>query len=197
MDEELKQSFKDALRKCESKYVYNKFLLGHEVWFFKTKRKLKDHADVYHGLKMTMADKLGLHINNIAIVGSAKLGFSITPNAAKMFRDFSDESDIDIVVVSQELFRKSWSTFLEVKTKSHLRNYDRISSEVFRRFVTLKNVDYKYKFFQEWSSKMDPCKRDLQALYSIPADVNYRIYESWEDVERYHLEGLDKLKKLL
>lgn len=50
-------------------------------------------------------------------------------------------------------------------------------------------------FFREWSGKVDPCRRDLQTLFSINHEINYRIYESWEAVEQYHCNGLNKLKE--
>lgn len=47
----------------------------------------------------------------IYIVGSAKLGYSISENkkrGLKRFRSFCAESDIDVAVVSRDVFRKIW-----------------------------------------------------------------------------------------
>ncbi|MER5112094.1 hypothetical protein [Serratia marcescens] len=189
--------FKQALQNNDVSYVYRKYLLGHDVWYFREKLRLTDFAHRYDDFKITMSQKLGVHINNIAIVGSAKLGFSITPTEEKMFREFSETSDIDIVVVSSELFRSSWAAFLDIQSKKYLKGYSAITSNIFRRFVSLKEVDATNEFFRGWIGKMEPCQARLQIVYSMPNEINYRIYESWEDVERYHIKGLAKLKEMI
>lgn len=191
------EAFKAALKEHDSSYIYRKYLLGHDVWYFREKLSLKEHAHKYDDFKIYMSQKLGIHINNIAIVGSAKLGFSITPRKEKAFSVFSDESDIDIVVVSSDIFKSSWLAYLELSGKKKIPGYTGITKNIFRRFVSLKNVDSSNEFFLHWQGKMEPCQKDLQVMYSVPNEINYRIYESWEDVERYHLKGLEELKLLL
>lgn len=191
------EAFKTALMQHDSSYIYRKYLLGHDVWYFREKLKLKEYAHEYDDFKIYMSQKLGIHINNIAIVGSAKLGFSITPRKEKAFSTFSEESDIDIVVVSSDIFRSSWLAYLELSEKKKIAGYSGVKNNIFRRFVSLKNVDSSNRFFHEWLSKMEPCQKDLQIIYSVPNEINYRVYDSWEDVERYHLKGLEELKLLL
>ncbi|HGL5836884.1 TPA: hypothetical protein ACKP06_000747 [Serratia marcescens] len=189
--------FRRALLNEDVNYVYRKYLLGHDVWYFREKLKLENFAHRYDDFKILMSQKLDVHINNIAIVGSAKLGFSITPTDEKMFRRFSEDSDIDIVVVSREIFRNSWAAFLDIHSKKHLAGHATIAKNIFRHFVSLKQVDATNDFFRTWTGKMEPCQKELQIVYSIPNEINYRIYESWEDVERYHIKGLERLKKMI
>ena len=63
-------------------------------------------TDQYFDLRAEVAEHFELHPNEVLVVGSAKLGFSIVPR--KRYRAFSDESDIDVVLVSQILFEKIW-----------------------------------------------------------------------------------------
>ena len=59
--------------------------------------------DQYFDLRSEVADHFGLHPNEVLVVGSAKLGFSIVPK--KRFRPFSrNKSDIDVALVSSKLF---------------------------------------------------------------------------------------------
>ena len=44
--------------------------------------------------------------NNVIIVGSGKLGFSIKPN--KRYVEFGEDSDIDIAIISPKLFEEIW-----------------------------------------------------------------------------------------
>lgn len=60
----------------------------------------------YFDLRSEVADHFGLHPNEILVVGSAKLGFSVVPH--KLYRPFCDESDIDVAIVSSTLFDKIW-----------------------------------------------------------------------------------------
>lgn len=185
------------LKSKDATWIYRKYLLGHDIWYFREFLNKDNHAEIYDDIKILMSERLRIHVNNIAIVGSAKLGYSITPTPEKKFRPFSEESDIDIAIVSPELFKKSWDSFLELSQRGYLRDYTSITGNIFRRFVTLKKPDSRNDFFREWSGLVDPCKKDLQTVFSISHDINYRIYESWEAVETYHCNGLKKLLQLI
>lgn len=60
----------------------------------------------YFALRSAVASKYEIHPNEVLVVGSAKLGFSIAPR--KRYRPFCDESDIDVVIVSATLFSRIW-----------------------------------------------------------------------------------------
>ncbi|MEV5435164.1 hypothetical protein AB0K80_03900 [Streptomyces sp. NPDC052682] len=58
-------------------------------------------------LREAVAEKLNVHPNrDVYTVGSAKLGFSIKAHAR--YRRFNDESDVDVAVVSPELYAQLW-----------------------------------------------------------------------------------------
>jgi hypothetical protein len=52
--------------------------------------------EIYHRLRAKVAAQFGLHANEVLIVGSGKLGFSIV--GKKRYRPFGDESDLDVAV---------------------------------------------------------------------------------------------------
>jgi hypothetical protein len=60
----------------------------------------------YYGLKAAAAEYFDIHPNEIIVVGSAKLGFSIAPT--KRYRAFGETSDIDVAIVSPQLFDRVW-----------------------------------------------------------------------------------------
>ena len=62
----------------------------------------------YFDLRSEMASHFKIHPNEVLVIGSAKLGFSIAPH--KRYRPFSDQSDIDVVMVSPFLFDKIWQS---------------------------------------------------------------------------------------
>src|SRR5690606_15793405 len=54
-------------------------------------------ADDYFLLRSKVANQYGLHPNDVIVVGSGKLGFSVAPQ--KKYRPFGDSSDLDVVIV--------------------------------------------------------------------------------------------------
>ena len=60
----------------------------------------------YFELRSIVAQKYGVHTNDVLVVGSSKLGFSIAPT--KRYRHFGDRSDVDLVIVSEDLFDRIW-----------------------------------------------------------------------------------------
>lgn len=62
--------------------------------------------DRYFEIRDIISSQLSVEFSEVILVGSGKAGFSIAPN--KRYRPFSDNSDIDIAVISEKLFTKVW-----------------------------------------------------------------------------------------
>jgi hypothetical protein len=60
-------------------------------------------------LRRSISDHLGVAMRDVIITGSAKLGFTIVqkPNRP-VFSPFSDQSDIDVAIISERLFQQFW-----------------------------------------------------------------------------------------
>ena len=186
------------LREKEPYDFYSDYLLGQEVWYF-SKQKIDNTSQHYDRFKRHMSKKLGIHFNNISIIGSAKTRFSLSPKKDfSEFRDISEEnpSDLDIVLVSQEVFYEIWGSFREISKNKKINNYARKTSEIFRQFISIKDTDeiYDVMYIKEWLRKINSLKADVQTMFNISLNVNYRIYKSWEAVEDYHISGIKKLK---
>lgn len=62
---------------------------------------------VLYGLKQRVSAEYQLDPNrDVFVVGSAKLGFSVAP--AKRYKPFGDHSDVDVAIVSHELYQTVW-----------------------------------------------------------------------------------------
>ena len=58
-------------------------------------------------IKQRIAQQFGLNVlTDIFVVGSAKLGFSISPR--KRWKHFGDQSDVDVAIVSHDLYETVW-----------------------------------------------------------------------------------------
>jgi hypothetical protein len=103
-------NFKKDLYRLESNQLFRKYILSGQSFAL-------DDTRLYQ-LKEEVCGHFEIEFNEIVLVGSGKLGFSIKPN--KRYSNFGDESDIDIAVVSTELFHKVWKeAFLYKKSGAY------------------------------------------------------------------------------
>ncbi|MBR9753609.1 MAG: hypothetical protein GYB56_02490 [Gammaproteobacteria bacterium] len=103
------EEFREDLNKLSSVQVYRKYILGSDCYLFDSQELLD--------LKEAISNELEVSFEDIIIVGSGKLGFSIKPS--KRFESFGDGSDIDIAIVSTSLFEKVWrEAYLYKKSKA-------------------------------------------------------------------------------
>lgn len=63
-------------------------------------------SDEYDAMLTHVGDQLGVPKGDIALVGSGRLGFSLAPE--KWGRAYGPASDLDLVIVSADLFHQSW-----------------------------------------------------------------------------------------
>lgn len=188
---------KNFIKISSEKEIYDKYLLGQEIWYFTEKIKDENPLLFYDKFKKFISSHLNIHFHNISIIGSAKTKFSFSPN--KNFKEFHNNSDFDIVLVSNELFSYFWTSFYEISQGQRLENYQNIASSIFRKFIIVKDDDphYDNQALMDWQRKLTEFKAQLQLEYKIYSDINYRIYANWESVETYHLKGIKKLKEKL
>lgn len=191
----MKEEFKNDIKRLSPRAIYEKYLLGSVVWYFRDHLKKAEPALFYDEFKHFVANHLNIPFANISIVGSAKTGFSLAPK--KYLNNFHQEdSDFDLILVSPNLYRKFWDVYYELHFKGiFIDNYNNKTSEIFRRFISIKEPDPSHPFLKEWISKVESFNKDFQVRFDIYNVINYRIYESWESVEKYHIKGIRELKQ--
>ncbi|MEQ9670566.1 hypothetical protein [Coleofasciculus sp. G2-EDA-02] len=82
------------------KIIVQKYITCGTPYYF------KDNENLYFNLKHEVSSHFSEHPDKVRIVGSAKLGFSIAPQ--KMWKSFSLDSDIDVVIISEVVFKEFW-----------------------------------------------------------------------------------------
>jgi predicted nucleotidyltransferase len=65
--------------------------------------------------KEELAERLGIDPKAMVLTGSASCGFSLNPY--KNYREYNDQSDIDIALVSELHFDIAWKTLRNLGTK--------------------------------------------------------------------------------
>ncbi|REG88756.1 hypothetical protein [Flavobacterium aquicola] len=191
------EDLKEFIKLNSEKEIYDKYLLGQDVWYFTKNITDENPLLFYDKFKKFISSKLNIHFHNISIIGSAKTKYSFSPK--KNFREFHDKSDFDIVLVSSELFTYFWSAFYDISQNQRVENYQGLTSNIFRKFISVKEDDphYDNEALKNWQRKLTEFKTQLQLEYKIYSDINYRIYANWESVESYHIKGIKILKNKL
>ncbi len=191
------EEIKRFIKENSEKEIYEKYLLGQDVWYFQEHIKNEDSLLFYDKFKKFISAKLNIHFHNISIIGSAKTKYSFSPY--KDFRAFNETSDFDIVLVSNDLYTYFWTAFYEISQNQWLKTYPTVASSIFRKFISVKEDDphYDHEALIDWQRKLTEFKTQLQLTYKIYSEINFRIYANWESVESYHLFGIKKLKEKL
>ena len=186
------EQFKNDLKLEPSEEIYVKNVLAGEVWVFK--KKYDDNwFEKYNDFKLYISKKLGVHYNDIAVAGSGKIGFSVNPK--KKFKHFNEESDIDVIIISQVLFYQFWKEYLlDSYSSIGIKNMNKISFGIFRKYIFLDGFRSENVFFRNWEVKTKGFEKDLQLIFKIENKIHYRIFESWESAKQYYVSGIEKCK---
>lgn len=118
-------SFMEDLRNLSSSQVVKKRIIFGDCVIINT--------DYYHQLREKIGAKFKVHPNEVMVVGSAKLGFSIAPQ--KRYQPFGDKSDIDVAIVSSDLFDSFWKSVYNLWSE---------------KILWENELDFKKYLFQGW-----------------------------------------------
>lgn len=191
-------SFIELIASRDVKEIYQEIILDEEVFIFKD---IANSSKKYHNLKVQISKILNINPKNIAIVGSAKLGFSLSPD--KNFREFIPYqegikcSDIDLIIVSEFYYKSLWKSALDYAYSFSASSYNSRAKEIFKHFISINQSRLQHgeiEYFKDWVGKIEKIKRIFNIEFNILNDINYRVYENWEFADTYHINGMEKLK---
>ncbi|WP_215541755.1 hypothetical protein [Amycolatopsis sp. CA-230715] len=168
----------------------NYHLLDRVPWLFQTRHS-------YISWKTELAKNLQVDPFAIVIVGSAALGFSLSPG--KDLASFHDNSDIDIAIISTNHFESSWTWLRNLgpvdrlapgsaeagMLKQHRRNL------VFDGAIATDKIITRLPFGVEWT------KAFIEAANREPTvgrQIKGRIYRDYESLRQYQVHNLVNLK---
>ncbi len=153
----------------------------------------------YFDLKEVIADYYHLHPSQVMIVGSGKLGFSIVDKphkSKKRYRPFDDDSDLDIAIVSQELFDKIWKeVYLFNRKGSFWKNKKKFMSYLFEGWIRPDKLppDEDFEIASKW---WDFFQMLTNSGDFGPYQVRAGLYKDWEYLESYHIKAIEKCKTI-
>lgn len=104
-----KDEFKNYVKSNDTKEIIDKYLLFGTPYIF------RNDENKYYALQREIEEYFSVKRGNVHIVGSSKLGFSISPK--KRYHDWNEESDIDIALIDYDLFLDYWKQIYKYDPK--------------------------------------------------------------------------------
>ena len=166
-----------------------------------------------------VAERFSVGSQDVCIVGSAKLGFS--PSPVKFGKQFKEESDVDVVIISEDLFHlgsyeifKSFNTIdptvhaaREIKPKrGETAKIEVVAKDWVKIKESLRNYTYN-NFNPSLLPTSNQLRQDIFDRISSTAGlflalepqvfvskIRCRIFRSWKAAESYYANSLRQLK---
>jgi hypothetical protein len=138
----------------------------------------------YFELKEAVAQKFMVHPNEVVVVGSAKLGFSIAPK--KRYRQFLSDSDIDVAIVSSALFDRFWVSVYDYSQRGpdpYWQDRQAFQKYLFRGWIRPDKLPRSPAFAQrdDWWEFFRMLRHSRRFRHGISAG----LYKSWHFLETY------------
>lgn len=180
-------SFQNELKKKGVKRVINEILFDGPFVCF------NNNEDTIWNLKKSISNHFEVHTQNIEIVGSARIGISLNPN--HLGKDFNNSSDIDVLIISEELFNEIWNdlmmfhSFYKLSELERKRLKDALNT-INRGFISPNLLPNKIGSSKKWwtifsnlSSKKDYEYRKIRG----------RLFKNWFFAEKYYSKTCNNL----
>ncbi|MFJ5883263.1 hypothetical protein [Kitasatospora cineracea] len=154
----------------------------------------EQHAE----LRERVGAELGVHPNrDVYTVGSAKLGFSIKPS--RRYGRFNDESDIDVAVVSPELYGQLWRevrSFIASKEPWSATKLDDFKREHLTGRISPKNL-HKASPLIPTATRLWDIGRQLQMdRVAGPYQVTFAVWYDMDALEGYQCNAVSECQKI-
>jgi hypothetical protein len=169
-------------------------------WFFGgIPYVFRETKSAYAELRALLGSKLRVSERNVVMVGSARLGFSPAPG--KFGKKFRVGDDLDIIVVSSELFDAGWRDLLRWH---HAKRWTLSAAEHNQLRLCKNTIFWGYVWPNLLTGASDIAvgwNDAFRGLSRIPEvafwEPRGRLYRTWEHARLYHMWSLEKVKREL
>ncbi|MBE8233595.1 MAG: hypothetical protein HAW67_07635 [Endozoicomonadaceae bacterium] len=161
----------------------------------------KDQPGLYETVRTWLGIFLDVHPKEISLIGSARIGQSLAPN--KLGKPFNDYSDLDLFVVSQDLFNKMKEDFkawaYQFESDKEQCNHDNLKKywpdnyhqglkNIQRGFLDAQKIpnDKDYPTIKNINNYMWMFKEKLDITEGAPKikKASMRCYQDWDSFVR-------------
>ena len=159
----------------------------------------RDSPADYDGLRSALGAALSVAADAMTVIGSGRIGFSLSPE--KYGIPFSPGSDLDVAVVSADLFDIAWFELLRLgrkyfslqrTTRSWIDTHK--ENNVYWGFIVPNQLPGAVALSPVWF-------RTFKGLARNPSlggrEVNGRLYRTWDHVHVHQLHSLRKIMQSL
>lgn len=146
----------------------------------------------YHDLRSRVGAEFGVHANEVLLVGSAKLGFSIVKE--KRYRPFGETSDMDLAIVSSTLFDEfAQATFDYWRQQRYWPRYEQHLKYQFRGWIRPDMLPLNLPLGREW---WEFFRRLTSDGGFGPYQIKGGLYKSWHYLDSYHSVCIEECRRL-
>jgi hypothetical protein len=146
----------------------------------------------HFALRCAIGEHFAVHPHAVVVVGSAKLGFSIKP--ARRYGLFGDTSDIDVAIVSAELFARHWRALLDfVDAGGYWEKLPRFQAKFFDGWIR-PDLLPPSRIHQSTSEWWEFFRALTMSREFGPYKVSAGIYFDWHCLERYQIRAVAQCK---
>lgn len=190
MIEDKIQEFKSELKLKKDVDVVRKFITSGDSFVL--------DSDKYLDLKGSIADHFDIHPNEVLIVGSGKLGFSISENlrkGKKRYRGFGEESDIDVAIISPTLFDDIWKLLYDyIEDKGYWNKQQEFTTYHFQGWMRPDMLPTSPKFDFTQNQWWDFFNEMTSSNKFGPYKIRGGLYRNWHFLEKYQLKSISECK---
>ena len=183
-----KDSLLASLRDLSADDFASRQLLDRVPWLFSDRSQ-------YIAWKAALAADLEVDPYMLVVVGSAAVGFSLSPS--KDFSEFRPNSDIDVAVVSMRHFDDAWRWLRDLGPITLLSRSEREmfmrhrTSLVFDGAIATDKLLRRLSFGPKWSSGLGQARTRQP---TVGHSVKVRVYRDFESLREYHVRNINVLK---
>ena len=157
-------------------------------WLVKDRECVGISSTLRDAIAESVAGHFGISKRSVVIVGSARLGFSISEKRTDAgvkprYRAFSAESDIDVAVIDGELFDEMWRrTFLGFISSNRYYDPSDTAQFMFKGWFRPDKLPYKFPERNQW---FDFFSRLSEPIHLSEMSINAGLYKSEEFLAAY------------
>lgn len=200
------EQFRQLLESFPAEVLARRYVIGGTPHLF------KDDPIKYISLRETIANALGIGHHDVGIVGSARIG--LTLSAHKGWSLFAMGHDIDVAIVSDRLVSEGLDAFarrvaeLPLRTgragddeadvdAADLREIQRAARNYAAGYLTPETFPEDEPFRTKLGAALNPVTTQLLAMTPVGpvSRLRARVFRSWHDVETCYTNVLRSLAR--
>lgn len=189
------EDFKRYCIELNAEIVVQKFIIDSKSHFFENIMVNQEFE-----FKKHISNVLDVHLRDIVIAGSGKLGFSIKPETGGsglyLYKSFDEgrTSDLDIAIVNSSLFDQQLKKLYDYTASYTVNNWrNKTDRNSFAKYILKGRIATRFLPIDFVLAKE---LEELQIKYKMKfkRDINFEIYKSWYFFETYHKENIKSIQ---